>query len=131
MIVDASALLALVLDEADARRFAEAMAGAPTLRMSAVNWFEAAMVVDRRGDPFARNRFDDFVNRFGIMVDPVDRSHAELARNAWEQFGRGRHKAKLNFGDCLAYGFAKGEGEPLLFKGNGFSETDIEPALKD
>ena len=89
------------------------------------------MVVDRRSDSIARARFEELVTRFGLRVEPFTAEHAALARRAWREYGRGSgHPARLNFGDCLAYGFAKGEQEPLLFKGNDFVLTDIEPALK-
>ena len=89
------------------------------------------MVVDRRGDPVARSRFDEIVREVPIEIAAITAAHAASARQAWRDYSRGAHPAKLNFGDCLAYGFAKIEGEPLLFKGNDFSQTDIEPALKD
>ena len=89
------------------------------------------MVVDRRGDPIASNLFDEIVKEVPIEIAAISAAHAASARQAWRDYGRGAHPAKLNFGDCLAYGFAKIEGEKLLFKGNDFSRTDIEPALKD
>jgi ribonuclease VapC len=131
MIVDSSALLAVALDEPDALRFVDAMTAAARPRMSAASWFEAVMVVDRRGDAVARSRFDALVAAVGLEVVPFTAAHAAHAREAWQNFGRGRHKARLNFGDCLAYGFAKGEREALLYKGRDFAQTDIEPALKD
>ena len=88
------------------------------------------MVVDRKPDVRVRRYFDEIVSQLAIQVEPVTAEHAGAARQAWREFGRGRHPAKLNFGDCLAYGLAKVTGEPLLFKGNDFSQTDIEPALK-
>ncbi|HUI60251.1 MAG TPA: type II toxin-antitoxin system VapC family toxin [Steroidobacteraceae bacterium] len=130
MIVDSSALLAVLLGEQDARRFVEVMADAAPLRISVANWFEAAMAIDRRGDARARSRFDQIVGELGLVVEPVTLDHATWARRAWQMFGKGAHRAKLNFGDCLAYGCAKTAGEPLLFKGDDFSQTDIEPALK-
>lgn len=131
MILDASAVLALIFDEHDSPRFADAMADATDLRIAAPSWFEAAMAVDRRGDVVARARFEDLITRFSLRVEPFTAEHATLARQAWRDYGRGSgHPAKLNFGDCLAYGFAKGEREPLLFKGNDFVHTGAEPALK-
>ncbi len=131
MIVDASALLAIVLGEADARRYAAAITDAARPRISAATWFEAAIVVEGRGDPVALGHFDDFAARFGIEIAPFTAAQAALARQAWRRFGKGRHKAKLNFGDCMAYATAKETGAKLLFKGNDFPHTDIEPALKD
>lgn len=130
MIVDASALLAIVLDEPDGRRFAEIIAGAPRARMPAATWFEAALVIDTRGDDVASHRFDDAVRSLGIELIAFTPEHAEHARKARRVYGRRRHPAELNFGDCMVYGVAKAEREPLLFKGNDFSQTDIEPALK-
>ena len=127
MIVDASALLAVVLNEPDGRRFAEIIAGAPRARMPAATWFEAALVIESRGDDLASRRFDDAVHALGIELIAFTPDHARLAREACRAYARRR----LNFGDCMVYGVAKAEGEPLLFKGNDFSRTDIEPALKD
>ena len=131
MIVDASALLAVVLDEPDGRHFAEIIASAPRARMPAPTWFEAALAVDIRGDDLASHRFDDAVRDLGIELMAFTPEHAESARKARRVYGRRQHPARLNFGDCMVYGVAKAEREPLLFKGNDFSQTDIEPALKD
>lgn len=128
MIVDASALIAIAAMEPDARRFAEAMVEARPTRMSAANWFEAAMVADRRQGAVSEV-FDTLCNRLGIEIVPVDQDLARGAREAWRRFGRGVHSAKLNFGDCFAYALAKQTGEPLLFKGRDFARTDITPAL--
>lgn len=131
MIVDTSALLAIVLVEPDAYHFAAAMAGAERVRMSAAHWFEATMAVDSRGNETARKRLDDAPQEVGFAIIPFTEEHARQAREAWRRFGRtSRHPAKLNFGDCMAYGVARAEREPLLFKGNDFPQTDIEPALK-
>jgi ribonuclease VapC len=131
VIVDASALLAVVLAEPDAARYAKALAAARQPRISSATWFEAAMQVDAGGDEFAVNRFDDFLRDFGIRVIPFTAEHARHARIGRRLYGRHVHPARLNFGDCMVYGVAKAEREPLLFKGNDFSQTDIEPALKD
>jgi ribonuclease VapC len=131
VIVDASALLAVVLDEPDGRQFAEAIASAPRALMPAPTWFEAALTVDTNGDDRASRRFNDAVQTLGIEVIAFTREHAEHARDARRNYGRGQHPARLNFGDCMVYGVAKAEREPLLFKGDDFSQTDIEPALKD
>jgi ribonuclease VapC len=131
VIIDTSAVLAIVLNEPDMRRFAEAIVDAPSARMSVANWLEAAMVVDRRGGPIPASRFSDFIGNTDIELVPVSLPQATLARQAWNTFGRGAHPAKLNFGDCFAYALAKETREPLLFKGTDFAQTDIEPALKD
>jgi ribonuclease VapC len=131
VIIDVSALLAVVLAEPDAARYARSLAGAAAPRMPSIAWFEAAMQVDAGGDAIAIHRFDDFIRDFGIRIVPFTAEHAHHARIARRLYGRGNHPARLNFGDCMVYGVAKAEQEPLLFKGNDFSQTDIEPALKD
>ncbi len=131
VIVDSSALVAIILNEADEERFALALLRAKAPRMSAANWLEAAMVIDSRKLPAARSRFDDVIAGFRIEILPVTAEIAVRARQAQNEFGRGQHPARLNFGDCLAYATAAVTGEPLLFKGGDFSQTDIESALKD
>lgn len=131
MIIDASALLAIALDEPDGPRFTEAILNAEQPRMPAVTWFEAALVVGARGDALAVARFDDINRDLGITLIDFTAEHAGLARAARRMYGRGRHPARLNFGDCMVYAVAKAGNEPLLFKGNDFTHTDIEPALKD
>ncbi len=131
MILDASALLAVVLGEPDAGRIAAAMASADVLRMPSATWFEACAVIDRRADGSYTAEFEKVFAEAGIVVEPLTAEHVRIARLAWDQYGRGRHPARLNFGDCMVYGFAKVSGEPLLFKGGDFSQTDIESALKD
>ena len=98
--------------------------------MSAGNWLEAAIIVDGRGDATARIRFDELLDAGGIEITPVSVEQARVARLAYQQFGRGNHPARLNYGDCFAYALAKVTGEPLLFKGNDFVQTDIQPALR-
>lgn len=131
MIVDSSALIAVILREPDEQVLAEAMLlhGAP--KMSSANWLEAAMVIDSRRLPDGRIRFDDVIESLRIGIVPVTAEIAARARHAHLRFGRGQHRAKLNFGDCLAYATAMVLGEPLLFKGQDFVHTDIKPALKD
>jgi ribonuclease VapC len=119
LIVDASALHAIVLGEPDAESYARAIAADPRPRME---W---------AGDATAVSRFGDVPRTFGIDIIPFAVRHAEVARAGRRLCGRPVHPAGLNFGDCLVYGVAKSESEPLLFKGNDFAQTDIEPALKD
>jgi ribonuclease VapC len=130
VIVDSSALLAVVLKEADEERFARALLAAPSLRISAANWVEAAIVADGK-HPAVAARFDDLARFLALEIVPVGVDLAYDARRAWQAFGRGNHAARLNYGDCFAYALARKAGEPLLFKGNDFAQTDIEPALKD
>ncbi len=119
MIVDASALIAILRNEADAPTYAAAIAAAPIAaqRMSAANCLEAAVVVDGSRDAVASRRFDDFMREAAIAIEPVTESQARLAREAYRDFGKGRgHPANLNFGDCFAYALAKTSSESLLMK---------------
>jgi ribonuclease VapC len=130
MIVDASALIAILRDEPEAASCAMAIEDAPARRISAVNFVEAAVVIDGSRDPVACRRFDDLVKAAGLVIEPVTEEQARIARDAYRDFGKGSpHPAKLNFGDCFAYALAKVTGEKLLFKGDDFGHTDIAPAL--
>ena len=131
MIIDASALLAILFNESDGRRYADVITAAPSRRMPSVSWFEASLALERGEDPYIGSRFDDVVRILDIEVIAFTAEHAQRARQARRVYGRGRHPARLNFGDCMAYAVAKMEGQSLLFKGDDFSLTDIEPALKD
>ena len=128
MIVDSSALLAVLFQETDAERFEELIA-ASHCRMSLANALESAIVVESRGNQEASELFDAFLVSSGIEMVPVSAVHSSAARTAWRRFGKGRHPAALNFGDCFAYALAKVLDEPLLFKGSDFSQTDIRSAL--
>lgn len=131
MIVDTSALIALLRDEPEATSCATAIAGAATRRISAANFVEAAIVIDSSRDPIASRRFDDLCREAALIIEPVTEAQARIARDAYRDFGRGSgHAAKLNFGDCFAYALARITGEPLLFKGDDFAHTDITPALR-
>ncbi len=130
MIVDSSAVVSVVLDEPNGEVLALTVSQAQRPRMSAANWLEAAMVIDSRGGSLLARRFDEVIEGLGLEVVPVTLEQAQLARRAHQEYGRGNHPAKLNYGDCFAYALAKVTGEPLLFKGNDFSQTDIPPALK-
>lgn len=129
MIVDASAVLAIVLHEPDAKRFADAIALASDPWMSAVNFVEAAIRMQRLRPAEAREILDELISDSRISVQPVSIAQAELAREAHLAYGKGRHPAKLNLGDCFAYALARESGRPLLYKGGDFALTDIEPAL--
>jgi ribonuclease VapC len=128
VIVDASALLAIAFNEPDADRFAAALAGSDGNRMSAVNFVEAAVRIDQLKDEGIRAAFAAIVAASNIVVAPVSAEQAHIARTAYRTFGKGNHRARLNFGDCFAYALAKETGEPLLFKGGDFAETDVTPA---
>jgi ribonuclease VapC len=130
MIIDTSAIIAILRDEAEAVPYARAIADATDRRVSAVNFVESAVVIDASRDPIATRRFDDFITEANISVEPVTKIQAQIARDAYRDFGKGSgHPARLNFGDCFAYALAKAFGEPLLFKGGDFTHTDIVSAV--
>jgi ribonuclease VapC len=128
MIVDSSAILAILRNEPDASAMAEALQEAPIRRVSAVTYVEAAVVADNDRNPLLSRRFDGLIRDAQMLVEPVTARQAELARQAYRDFGKGRHKAGLNLGDCFAYALAKEMDEPLLFKGDDFRHTDVEAA---
>jgi len=130
MIIDTSAILAILLDERDAAIFAKAIENAGDRRMSAAGYLEAALVIDNRGDAVAQREFDRFLERSGIAIEPVTFEQGRIAREAYRDFGKGRHRAGLNFGDCFAYALARILDQPLLYKGRDFSHTDLQSALK-
>ena len=126
MIIDTSALIAILRDEPDAKECALAIEKSNSRRLSAANFVETALVIDGSRDPIASRRFDDLVKEAQIVIEPVTEAQARIAREAYRDFGKGSgHPAKLNFGDCFAYALAKSFGEPLLFKGDDFSRTDV------
>jgi ribonuclease VapC len=130
MIIDTSAIIAILRDEPEAMSCARAIADATVRRVSAVNFVESAVVIDASRDPIATRRFDDFIKEANISIEPVTETQAQIARDAYRDFGKGSgHSAKLNFGDCFAYALARHSGEPLLFKGDDFAHTDIAVAL--
>lgn len=130
MIVDTSALVAILRDEADADDYTLALARVDDPRMSAANYLETGIVIDSERDPVASRQVDNLIVRAKIRIEAVTPRHAEIARAAYRDFGRGSgHPAKLNFGDCFAYALAKCLDLPLLFKGNDFVHTDITPAV--
>ena len=128
MIIDTSAVVAILLAESDATHFEQAIAKAWPRRMSAVALLETTMVVEARSGPSGGQDIDLFLHEAEIELAPVTPEHVEAARRAWRQFGKGNHRAGLNFGDCFAYALAKTTGEPLLFKGKDFTRTDIARA---
>jgi ribonuclease VapC len=130
MIIDTSALLAILFAEDDAEIYASAITSAEVRLMSAANYLEAGIVIDNQIGPIAGRQFDALISRADIHVDAVTREQADIARQAYLDYGKGNHPAHLNFGDCFAYALAKHTGQPLLFKGDDFSKTDISPALR-
>lgn len=129
LVVDTSALMAVLLEEPDAIRYAQALHDADELRMSAPTWLESAQVATGRRGVKGYEQFHNLVSRLRIEIVACDAALARLAFDAWLGFGKGRHPAALNFGDCFSYALAKFRGEPLLFKGEDFSKTDLIAAL--
>ncbi|MBJ7250428.1 MAG: type II toxin-antitoxin system VapC family toxin [Acetobacteraceae bacterium] len=130
MILDSSALAAILFKEADAQRFADAIGEADEVAIAAPTLVEITMVTEGRARPGMAEKLDALIETAGAEIVPFTAEHASLARDAWRRFGKGRHKAGLNLGDCFAYALAKERGRPLLFKGEDFAATDIEPAIK-
>ena len=128
MIVDSSALLAVLNRESDAERYEEAMVAAPKCRMSVANILETCIVAESRGGAAGAHDLDLLLESLGIEPVPVTVEQMKAARQAWRRFGRGNHPAALNFGDCFAYALASVTGEPLLFKGGDFPQTDVRAA---
>jgi ribonuclease VapC len=129
MIVDTSVIIALVREEPEAPSFGRALSRAVRPRISAANWVEAAMVAEGRGQADGAGRFDRVMAASGIEVVGVTPDMARRARDAWRRFGKGQHPAGLNFGDCFSYALAAELDEPLLFKGDDFSKTDVKAVL--
>jgi ribonuclease VapC len=130
MIIDTSALLAILRAEPEARSCATAIERSAVRRISAGNFLEVAIVIDSSRDPIASRRLDDLLQAANIAVEAVTREQTQIGREAYRDFGKGSgHPAQLNFGDCFAYALTKIMGEPLLFKGTDFSHTDVTPAL--
>ena len=125
MVIDSSALVAILFGEPGADSFVDAIAAATPRLLSAASLLEAAIVVDNQMGPAAGRQLDRFVEQARIRIEPVTEAQVRIARQAYVDFGRGNHGAKLNFGDCFAYALAKATGEPLLFKREDFEQTDI------
>jgi ribonuclease VapC len=129
MVIDTSAVVAILFGEPEAEAFAETIEQDPVRLMSAASVLEAAIVVESElGDPGARE-LDLLLYKAGITVVPFSPEHLAAARHAFRVFGKGRHAAALNFGDCFSYALSKSTGEPLLFKGADFPRTDVAPHL--
>jgi ribonuclease VapC len=125
MVIDSSALMAIFLNEPDASIYASAILNDRIRLISAATLAEASIVAIRRRRPDPIAALDILTTRLRLVVLPVDHEQALLARDGFRRFGKGRHPAGLNFGDCFSYALAKQRGEPLLFKGNDFSQTDV------
>jgi ribonuclease VapC len=126
MIVDSSAMVAILWAEPEAKPFIAAIVGSDRATMSAANYLEASIVIDRDRSPAISARLDVTVHQLEIEIAPVTASQAKLARQAYRDFGKGSgHKAQLNFGDCFAYALAAESGEPLLYKGDDFAHAGL------
>ena len=126
MVIDTSAIAAILFDEPDAAALEGKIADDPVRLMSAATLLEATIVIEARlGDPGGRE-FDLWLHRAEVEVLPVDAEQADMARRAWRRFSRGRHPAALNYGDCFSYALAVTHDEPLLFKGDDFTKTDVK-----
>ena len=128
MVIDSSALVAMLQDEPERAALVAKIAADPVRLLSAANYLEAAIVIDDRFGAAGARDLKLLLVEAAIRIMPVTVEHAELARTAYRRFGRGNHPARLNFGDCFAYGLARETGEPLLYKGGDFGQTDIAAA---
>lgn len=128
MIIDTSALLAILYREPEARLYERTIKSARHPRMSAANFLEATIVAEGRSGRDKGIELEDLRERLDIEIVPVTFAQVRVAQQAWREFGKGNHTAALNYGDCFAYALARAANEPLLFKGNDFSQTDIPSA---
>jgi len=126
MVIDTSALLAIFLAEPERKPFLDSILQSETRMISAANVLETGIVLEARRGESAGREFDLFLFRANLRIVSLDSEQAEIARSAWRKYGKGRHPAALNFGDCFAYALAKSSGEPLLAKGTDFVATDID-----
>jgi ribonuclease VapC len=129
MIVDSSALIAILEDEPEGASFLRVMYQSQNLKISTVTYTEVSLVVYSRFGLIGTQKLDQLLDALNVEFVPFDKKQAMLAREAWQKYGKGRHRAKLNFGDCCSYAAAKHLNLPLLYKGNDFPETDINAAI--
>lgn len=125
MVIDTSALVAILTDEPDAELFEARVADDPVRTMSTASYLETAIVIESRFGESGGRELDLWLHRASVGLVAVSADHAEVARAAYRRYGKGRHRASLNYGDCFSYALAKVSGQPLLFKGNDFGHTDI------
>lgn len=128
MVIDTSALVAVLFDEPERAAFVAKIAAAPRRLISSATLLEASLVVEARRGEAAGRELDLLLHRAKVQTVAVDADQVELARAAWRRYGKGRHAAGLNFGDVFAYALAQSSREPLLYKGNDFGQTDIDSA---
>ncbi len=126
MIIDSSALVAILANEPDAERYIQAISQAQVCRISAATFVEISIVLEAQHGPDVLRQCDALLRRASVIIEAVTLEQAQIARQAFLDFGKGRHPAGLNFGDCFAYALAKATGEALLFKGGDFGKTDIK-----
>ncbi|MDY6950252.1 MAG: type II toxin-antitoxin system VapC family toxin [Thermodesulfobacteriota bacterium] len=131
MVVDTSAVMAILLGEPETESFVRALADDPKRMISAFNALESAIVIEAKKGEAGGRELDLFMHRARIDIIALNSDQVELALRAWRKYGKGNHPAGLNIGDCCAYALAKYSGEPLLFKGKVFSQTDIRPVLNE
>jgi ribonuclease VapC len=129
IVIDTSAIIAILRNEPERRSFTEAIEQTEQCLMSAVSFVEASIVMEARNGYEGLRDLDLFLLKAGIAIEAVDAEQAKMARSAFGRYGKGRHEANLNFGDCFSYGLAKATGAPLLFKGDDFNKTDIKSAI--
>ena len=129
MILDTSVVIAIIFGESDPDTLARAISTAPSCRLSAASFLEASILAESRSGDKGIRLLDSFLQESRTAIEDVTEEQARLARQGYSDFGKGRHAAGLNFGDCFAYALSKATGEPLLFKGDDFRRTDIIPAL--
>jgi ribonuclease VapC len=125
MVIDTSAILAILQRESERRPFLEAIEQAESVRMSVASFVESSIVIEARYGPEGLHDLDRFLSRAGVEMIPVDMEQGQFARSAFSRFGKGRHRAGLNYGDCFSYAAAIALGEPLLCKGDDFIHTDV------
>ena len=131
MIVDTSAFVAVLRNEADADIYSRVIAKSPTVRISAGTYVELGVVIDGLDDPVISGALDKYLEEARVIIEPLTAAQAQIARTAYQRFGKGSgHAARLNLGDCFAYALARALGEPLLFKGDDFTMTDIEIVIE-
>ena len=131
MIVDSSALIAILKREPHWEALSKALDSAESSRITAASYLESSIVVDGWKNPILSSEFDELIERFNILIEPVTAEQARIARQAYRDYGRGSgHPANLNFGDCFSYALARAKREPILFKGDDFGHTDLQSAVE-
>jgi ribonuclease VapC len=130
VIVDSSAIVAILKQEPDWRIFAASLDASEDIYLSAGTYLEISVVIGRLNDPVMSRQIDELMEEFSILIEPFTDEQARIARQAYRDFGKGsEHRASLNFGDCFAYALARVKREPLLYKGDDFVHTDLKSAL--